>query len=162
QGCGVLDGAVSCYEHALRIKLGFVDAIHKLGNARRAQGHLAEAVAVYGEGLRFEPEHAQLHLSRAFCWLQMGGFERGWPEYEWRLTCSEYALPAFPRPLWDGSPLRGRGILLYADHGLGDALQFIRFAPLVHERGGRVILACRRPIARLLARCRGVDSVVSE
>src|SRR5262249_20782906 len=88
--------------------------------------------------------------------------ERGWPEYEWRLTCSEYALPAFPRPLWDGSPLRGRGILLYADHGLGDALQFIRFAPLVHERGGRVILACRRPIARLLARCCAVDSVVSE
>src|SRR5690348_18196853 len=51
-----------------------------------------------------------------------------------------------------GAPLEGRAILLYAEHGLGDALQFIRYAPLVQERGGRVIVTCRRTLARLLAR----------
>ena len=65
-------------------------------------------------------------------------------------------------PLWDGGSLVGRTILLYADHGFGDSLQFIRYAPLVKDRGGRVIAACQKPIARLLASCPGVDAVFAE
>ena len=90
----------------------------------------------------------------------MGDFERGWPEYEWRLKVSQYAIPSFRQPLWDGSPLDGRTILLHADHGLGDAIQFVRYVPLVRQRGGRVILQCCRPLARLLASSPGIDRVV--
>jgi hypothetical protein len=64
--------------------------------------------------------------------------------------------------MWDGTRLDGRTILLYADHGIGDTIQFIRFAPLVQARGGRVVVACRRPLARLLARCPGIDGVITE
>jgi hypothetical protein len=92
----------------------------------------------------------------------MGDFARGWPEHEWRLRCPGTSPPSFPRPAWDGAPLDGRAILLYAEHGLGDALQFIRYAPLVQERGGRVIVTCRRTLARLLATCRRVEQVVAE
>jgi hypothetical protein len=92
----------------------------------------------------------------------MGDFERGWPEYEWRLHCKEYAIPAFKQPRWDGAPLQGRSILLYAEYGFGDTIQFIRYAPDVSERGGRVIVACKKPIARLVASCPGVEQVVAE
>ena len=100
------------------------------------QGRLAESVSCYEQALRLKPDNPQMHLSRSLSWLQMGDFERGWPEYEWRLKCKEYAIPSFAQPRWDGTPLEGRTILLYADHGLGDTLQFIRYAPLVQERGG--------------------------
>ena len=155
---------MACYRRSsFELKPVFFDAHNNLGNALRASGKLIESVASYNRALELQPDHAQVHLSRALCWLQMGDFERGWAEYEWRLKCKEFSIPAFRQPLWDGSPLDGRVILLYADHGLGDSLQFIfRYAPLVQERGGRVIVACQRPMARLLATCRGIDHVVAE
>jgi Tfp pilus assembly protein PilF len=159
---GQLELAVACYRRALDLNPAFVDAHNNLGNALRAQGKLAESVASYERALQFQPDHAQVRLSRALCWLQMGDFERGWPEYEWRLQCPEYSIPAFHQPLWDGSELGGRTILLYADHGLGDSLQFIRHAPQVTARGGRVIVACQLPLARLIATCAGVERVIPE
>ena len=159
---GDLEGAVACYRRAIEIDPNYFDAYNNLGNGLRAQGHLAESVSCYEKALELKPGDPQMHLNRALAWLQMGDFERGWPEYEWRLKCKEYAIPAFQQPQWDGAPLEGRTILLYADHGLGDTLQFIRYAPLVKERGGHVIVACRKPIARLVASCPGVQQVIPE
>jgi Tfp pilus assembly protein PilF len=159
---GNLDAAVACYQRAIQIDPSFFDAHNNLGNGLRAQGHLASSVSCYEQALRLKPEDPQIHLSRALSWLQMGDFKRGWAEYEWRLQCKEYAIPAFEKPLWDGRSLSGRTILLYADHGLGDTLQFIRYAPLVRERGGRVIVACQKKIARLIASCAGVEQIVVE
>ncbi len=116
----------------------------------------------YDQALNLKPDFAQVHLSRSLLRLQMGDFAQGWSEYEWRFQCKEYAIPPFPQPLWDGSRLDDRTILLYADHGLGDTLQFVRYAPLVCERGGRVLVACRKPLARILASCPGVSRVISE
>ena len=159
---GQLDLAVAAYRQALQLKPAYFDALNNLGNVLRAQGRLTESVATYERALQVKPDDPQVRLSRALCWLQMGDFERGWAEYEWRLKCKEFSIPAFRQPLWDGSPLEGRAILLYADHGLGDSIQFIRYAPTVKARGGRVIVACQQPLARLLATCPGIDQVVAE
>ncbi len=159
---GQLDLAVASYRQALQLKPAYFDALNNLGNALRAQGKLTESVASYEQALEVKPDNPQVRMSRALCWLQMGDFERGWAEYEWRLKCREFSIPAFRQPLWDGSPLDGRPILLYADHGLGDAIQFIRYAPMVKARGGRVIVACRQPLARILATCAGIDQVFAE
>src|SRR5262249_16046235 len=157
-----LEDAVACYRQALHLQPDLVDAHHNLGNALRAQGRLAEALACYDHALRLRPDHAQVHLSCSLNRLQMGDFERGWAEYECGWGVREFPRPHFPQPVWDGTPLRGRTILLYADHGLGDTIQFIRYAPLIQDRGGLVMVACPKPLARLLAGCRGIERVVAE
>jgi Tfp pilus assembly protein PilF len=159
---GKLNEAEACYRYALALKPDNPDTHHNLGNLLRASGCLAEAMTCYDQALKLKPDFAQVHLSRSLLRLQMGDFEQGWSEYEWRFQCKEYAIPPFRQPLWDGSRLDDRTILLYADHGLGDTLQFVRYAPLVCERGGRVLVACRKPLARILASCPGVSRVISE
>ena len=157
---GELDEALECYQKAVRLEPEYTEACTNLGNALLSQGRMAEAMGSYDQALERKPDHAEVHMNRALTWLGMGDFAKGWPEYEWRLKVSQYAIPSFRQPRWDGSPLDGRTILLHADHGLGDAIQFIRYAPLVRQRGGRVILQCCRPLARLLASSPGLDRVV--
>jgi len=129
---GNLDGAVACYQRAVQIDPNFFDAHNNLGNGLRAQGNLALSVSCYEQAMKLKPDNPQIYLSRAMSWLQMGDFERGWDEFEWRLKCKEYAIPAFEQPLWDGGSLEGRTILLYADHGWG-----IRFNLFVMRRLSR-------------------------
>jgi Tfp pilus assembly protein PilF len=162
QDQGKLDDAIACYHQAIEKKPDYLDAHNNLGNALRSQRRMSEALASYNEALRINPDHAYVHLSRALLWLQTGDFERGWAEFEWRLKCKDYAIPAFPCPMWDGSILNSQTILVYGDHGLGDTLQFIRYAPLVQDRGGRVVAAVRKPVARIVASCPGVAQVVSD
>jgi hypothetical protein len=119
-------------------------------------------VVCYQRALSLKPDYAAAHNNLGIAWLLMGNFQQGWPEYEWRWKCTELKLPSYRQPLWDGSPLKGRTILLLSEQGLGDTLQFIRFAPLLTRSGGRVIVTCRRALARLLASCPGIASVVAE
>src|SRR5262249_19290790 len=87
---------------------------------------------------------------------------QGWPEYEWRWQRKQTPARPFRQPRWDGSPLEGRTILLYSEQGLGDTIQFIRYAPLVKERGGRLIVECPWMLASLFQTCCGIDLVLAE
>src|SRR5207302_4380262 len=111
---------------------------------------------------QLRPDYAAAHMGRALMLLALGKFEEGWPEYEWRWKCKEFSTPPYQQPLWDGSPLDGRTILLHAEQGLGDTLQFIRYAPLVKERGGRVVVACQAALVPLLANCPGMDRLIAD
>lgn len=162
QSLGELEQSLDCYRRAIQSKPDHIDAHICLGNALQSLGRLPEAIASHDEAVRLAPDHPQAHAYRALAWLLTGDFERGWVEHEWRSRCPGYAVPPIPRPLWDGSPLNGRPILLYADHGLGDALQFVRYAREVERRGGRPIVACVKPLARILATCPGVWKVAPE
>ncbi len=162
QAQGKHDEAITCYRRALHFKPDYHAAYDHLGLVLHAQGRLAEAVDCYGQALRLAPEYAVAHMNRALAWLQMGDFARGWVEYEWRWRCPEHPVPDLAAPVWDGTPLDGRTILLRAEQGLGDTLQFIRYARLVEHQGGRVVVSCPGSLARLLARTPGVDRVVPE
>ena len=96
--------------------------------------------------------------------LLTGDFERGWAEYEWRWKTKEQSFQrrSFSQPLWDGQALAGRTILLHAEQGLGDTIQFVRYVPLVKERGGRVVVECQPPLLPLLADCPGIDEIVAK
>ena len=158
-----LDEAMASYQQALRLKPDYPEAHNNLGIVLEKQGRLDEAVACYQQALHLKPDYPEAHWNRSLAWLQMGRFEQGWPGYEWRWKCKEFgSLPPFHPPLWDGSPLDGRTILVHAEQGLGDTLQFIRYAPLVHQRGGRIILVCQPPLIGLLTRSPGVERLVAQ
>ena len=159
---GKLDEAVVCYRRALELKPDMVEAHNNLGNALMAAGKLDEAIACYRRALELEPDYAEAHSNRSLASLLMGNFEDGWPEYDWRWKANNFVQPVFSQPLWDGRPLEGRSILLYAEQGLGDTLHFVRYAAQVKQRGGSVVVQCPRPLLSLLRSCAGIDQLVAE
>jgi Tfp pilus assembly protein PilF len=162
QAQGMLEEAAACYRRALKHEPDYAGAYDHLGLALQAQGRLEEAVQAHNQAIRLAPSLAEPHLNRAMAWLQMGDFERGWNEHEWRSRLVSSGIRSFDQPVWNGASLEGRTILLHAERGLGDAIQFIRYARLVKPRGGRVLVSCQRPLARIVASCKGVDGVSEE
>jgi len=148
---GRLDEAVACYQQALRINPHFAEVCNNLGEALKELGQLDEALANFDQALQLKPGFAEPRWNRSLLWLLLGDFAKGWSEYEWRWTQANMPRRSFPQPLWDGSALDGRTILLDAEQGLGDTLHFIRYVPLVRERGGNVIVECQPALLRLLA-----------
>jgi hypothetical protein len=107
-------------------------------------------------------EASEAHFGLAAALLLQGRFAEGWPEYEWRLKGKDQPKRDLRSPAWDGSDLNGRSILLLTEQGMGDTLQFIRYAKIVKERGGVVTLGCPEPLIRLLSSCPYLDRVASE
>jgi tetratricopeptide (TPR) repeat protein len=134
-----------------------------LGNILMADGRVDEALKNYDRALAIHPEFAAAHGNRSMALLLKGDFERGWEEYEWRWQSDTFtsAKREFPKPLWDGTPLGGRTILLHTEQGMGDAIQFARYLPMVAERGGKIILACQSELVRLFNTLPGPERVVS-
>ena len=151
---------MECYRRALELRPDYSLAFNNLGNVYKDQGKLDEAIACYNQAVRMNPDAAVSHWNRAQAWLQSGDYERGWAEFEWRFQCGIARPRSFPHPLWDGTLLEGRTILLHCEQGFGDALQFVRYAPLVKERGGRVLLECPPRLHRLFGEVAGVDRLL--
>jgi tetratricopeptide (TPR) repeat protein len=124
-----------------------------------------EALASFSRALMLRPDFAGAHNNEALCRLLIGDFERGWQKHEWRWQADQLANERrhFPQPLWLGSgELAGRTILLHAEQGFGDTLQFSRYVPLVAARGARVILEVQRPLQDLMRTLAGAAQVVSQ
>jgi hypothetical protein len=146
---------------ALLLDFNLAGAHANLGTTFFLMGRLAEAEATYNETLQRHPDNAEVHWNRSLLWLMQGDFTRGWPEYEWRWRRRDAVQRNFYAVPWDGSPLAGRTILLYAEQGMGDTLQFIRYASLVKRRGGTVIVESQPPLVKFLSACPGIDRVVA-
>jgi tetratricopeptide (TPR) repeat protein len=159
---GKLAEAVSSFQEALRLQPGYIEAHNNLGYTFRNQGRFTEALACFEKTLQLNPEHAGAHHNRSLIKLLRGELEEGWAEYEWRWKCPEFTLPPFRKPLWDGSDFTGKRILLHTEQGIGDSLQFVRYALLVKARGGTVWLACPQNLVQLLSTCKGIDRVLAK
>lgn len=157
---GCLPEARAATLEALRLRPDFAEAHNNLGNAYHAQGQLEEALACFERSIELKPGYADPHLNRALVWLSLGRWDEGWAEYEWRWKLGSVQRRVFRQPLWDGSPLAGRTILLHTEQGLGDTLNFIRYATLVRSLGGRVVVLAPKPLLPLLTSCQGVDRLV--
>jgi tetratricopeptide (TPR) repeat protein len=158
--------AIACYQRALELNSGLTDSWSGLGSALTEQhlrsaaekdSPLEGAAACYRRAIQLEQNNAGIHYNLALLLLLMGHWEEGWREYEWRWKTKDYGRLDFPQPRWAGEPLAGKTILIYSEQGLGDTLQFVRYAPLVQERGGRVILVCQPQLRSLLSRSPGID-----
>ena len=162
----LLEEAAACYHQALALKPDYVEAHYNLGNALLDQGKLAGAIACFRQALALKPNYVDAHLSLGLAFLSAGDLSSGFTECEWRWRVKQFQRECagliLPEPFWDGSDLNGRTILLYAEQGFGTTIQFIRYAPVVARRGGRVIVACQPELVRMLASASGITRVVSE
>ncbi len=158
---GDLDDAMVECRRALDLQPACAAAHNNLGNALRELGRYAEAEANYRRALEIEPDLGEAQFNYAVLLLLRGDYERAWPLYESRRHEVGHVPRQFPQPAWTGEPLAGRRVLIHAEQGFGDAIQFVRYAGLIAESGGEVIVECPRPLAKLFRTATGVHQVVA-
>jgi len=159
---GRLAEAEEHLRQALTLKADYAEAHNNLGVVLVKARRLPEALAAYERALRHKRDYAEAHLNRALAWLAIGDFRRGWVEYEWRWRAPGFQELRCPQPRWDGGLLDGKTILLWAEQGLGDTFQFVRYAALLRQRGARVVLRAPRALHPLLSRTPGIDQLFGE
>jgi tetratricopeptide (TPR) repeat protein len=148
------DDAIECYDRALAIKPDFVAALVNRGAAQAALGGREEALRSFKEALMIQPDDVQGNLQLGLCLLAMGQLEKGFTAYEWRWRDKTSGLVVrrldFPR--WvGGEDLTGKSVFVYAEQGLGDVIQFSRFALQLSELGAKVTLEVSATALPLLA-----------
>lgn len=145
---------------ALGIRPSFPEASLNLGFLLEQEGDAAGATQSYRDAIAASPDFAEAHFNYALQLLLRGDYRRGWQEYEWRTRRpdQEQWRPHAGRDRWDGAALEGRVILLYAEQGFGDVIQFVRYATLVAERGGKVIVTGQPKLKALLGSVPGVSA----
>ncbi len=164
---GDFDRAVELYDRVIATKPDLANAHSNRGASLAALNRMNEALADFDMAIAIRPEHAEAHFGRAITWLSQGDFARGWPEFEWRWeTPNGRALRArkgFLQPPWLGaSNIAGKTILLYSERGLGDTLQFCRFAKWVSDFGATVLLQVQEPLLEVLAQLEGVSQLLAD
>lgn len=158
--CGKQALAEASYRQALAGRPDYPEAHNNLGLALGLQGHHDSAMQHFNRALELAPQFADAHSNRAQLRLLLGDLQGGWSEYEWRHRLASWTLPALALPRWSGEVVPGTTVLLRAEQGFGDTLQFIRFALPLQRSGLRVVVECQPALASLLARVEGVDAVV--
>jgi len=152
-----LEAAIAAFDRALAIAPGYVKAHNNRGLALRALNRHPEALASYGRAIGLDKDFAEAHLNAAHALLTLGDFAQGFAAYEWRWKIAATAPQrrTFRQPLWLGTPpAAGKTILLHAEQGLGDTIQFARYAKVLARAGAKVVLEVAPPLQELLA---GID-----
>ena len=152
--------ALKYYLQALEINPNLYAVMYNFGYTLKKMGHIQEAMAVYQKILEKKPDYAHAHFSLALSYLTLGDWKQGWPAYEWRWAVYKESPKKFDSPIWDGSDLHGKTILVYAEQGIGDTFQFIRYTQQLKEKGAHVIFQTQNVLAQLLSNCPYLDSVI--
>jgi tetratricopeptide (TPR) repeat protein len=147
------DQALKQFDLAIARRLDYFEAFNHRAVALQAMGDLSASLADYARAIAINPDDAQIRLHQAMALLMTGDYRNGWLAYEWRWRTSNAKIRqrVFFQPLWLGAePLGNRTILLHAEQGLGDTLQFSRYVPLLVERGARVLLEVPASLLQLM------------
>ena len=157
-----VDEAIILFRKAIDSKPTFGEAHLNLGLAYRSQMRLAEAIPAVREGVRLCPDLAEAHAGLGELLLLDGQLEEGFREYDWRSRMAEFPSPRrdFTSPRWDGVFRPGLTLLVHDEQGVGDTMQFVRFAQIAQARGARVIVECNTQLTRLLTGMPGVHQVI--
>ena len=162
QDQGMPEAALPLYEELLSRYPGHADGHNNRGNALLALNRVREARASYQAAIELQRNHAEAHWNLALLYLLTGDYANGWREYDWRLLRDPAAIPDFKQPFWDGAGFTGKTLLIHAEQGLGDTIQFVRYARMAKQRGGTVFFLSPKPLAGLVSGCAGIDEVFGE
>ncbi|MDR3529584.1 MAG: tetratricopeptide repeat-containing glycosyltransferase family protein [Rhodopila sp.] len=159
-----VEEAEGLFRRALALGVDPARGKSNLSLALMEQVRPEEAELCCREALATRPDHAEARANLALALLMMGRLEEGWREYEsrWEVEAMGAPAPVLSQPRWIGQPLHGETIVLYAEQGFGDTLQFCRYAPMVAAAGGRVVLVVPKALRRLITTLDGVAQVLSE
>jgi tetratricopeptide (TPR) repeat protein len=156
--------AIAAYDRAIALVPGYVKAHNNRGNALRALNRNREALASYAKAIASEKDFADAHLNEAHALLTLGDFARGFPAYEWRWKVADIAphRRTFRQPLWLGErAIGGKTILLHAEQGFGDTIQFVRYAKPLARSGANVVLEVPPALKDLMADIDGAAHVLA-
>jgi tetratricopeptide (TPR) repeat protein len=162
-GLGRPEDALALLVQAVHRQPDMAPAHNSLGTAHYILRQWRDAAAAFARAIALDPDFAQARENLAQTRFQLGDYRTGWPDYEWRWKNPANALTkiTFNQPEWDGAPLGGRTLLLHAEQGFGDSIQFLRFADAIKKQDGRVILACQSELVDLFDGTCQLDQVVS-
>jgi tetratricopeptide (TPR) repeat protein len=154
--------AVESYDRALAMRPHHAEALSNRGGALQELRRFADALESYNRALEIRPDYAEAQWNKALLLLLNGSFADGWWGYESRRKMPGWTSRNFNGPEWSGNSLAGKRLLLYAEQGFGDTIQFARYAPLAAARGARVILEVQPLLKSLLRTLNGVEAVVAK
>ncbi len=150
---GDLAGARAALQEAIRLDPCHAAAWCNLGTVENDAGDDKAAIASFERTTAIDPQHIDGHVFRGVRLLRSGRFAEGWAEYEWRLRQRNGPRVdrGFAVPMWRGESFAGRRLLIHAEQGLGDTIQFMRYLPLVQARGSEIVFEVQPPLRRLIA-----------
>lgn len=157
QRTGRFNCAETMFKRAIELNPRLSPAYANLSTLFSATGRLPEAFDCSEKLLKLSPADPAAHLLSANLHLLTGQFQRGWEEYEWRFRGSQNLSRSSDKPRWTGQDPAGKRILLHAEQGFGDTIQFIRYVPIIESLGAQVIVECQAELIDLFTGVGGAD-----
>lgn len=164
QGQGLFEKAYQCYDMALKIDPRLTSAINNMGVAHREEGRLDKAHTYFRNAMKIDPSDPESYWNEAITYLLEGRLMEGWQLYEWRFRKKDCPVidRKFSNLRWTGASIQDKTILLCAEQGLGDTVQFIRYAPLIAEKGAKVVVECQKELVSLVQTVKGIGEVIEK
>ena len=156
--------ALIMYQHAIELRPLLDSALYNVGYILKQQGYINQAIEVFNKVLEIAPNNNKAHYNLGLCHLILGNLQVGLQEYEWRWEASNTEKPFFGKaPYWDGSQLNGKHLLITCEQDLGDIIQFVRYAEILHQQGAHISLVVQQPIKNfLLDSCKYIDTFIEQ
>jgi tetratricopeptide (TPR) repeat protein len=146
---GKLREAQASFERAVKLAPDNANYYLSLGVCHYDQGTLLDAIACYQRALRLSPGDAMAHFNTGLARLALGELSQGWHEFEFRQQFESLVRRRYALPLWTGESMPAGALLVHAEQGFGDALQFVRYVPLLVQRGIQVVLDAHQELVSL-------------
>ncbi|HXJ02835.1 MAG TPA: FkbM family methyltransferase, partial [Micropepsaceae bacterium] len=152
EGMNRLNEALASYDRAILLHSLYPEAFHNRGNTLKALKRLDDALTSYDQALALKSDFADAYYGRGLAGLVIGRYREAWPDHEWRWKTRGFPSrpPKFNAPVWQGENLTGRRIVVFAEQGMGDVIQFARYLPLLVRRGAAVTFFSPAGLVRLL------------
>ncbi len=158
------DEALASLDRAIALQPDHAAAYNNRGLVLQELGRPDDAVASFARTIALRPDYAEAYVNQSVALLQLGRFAQGWPLYEWRKKTEQpFGDRSFAQPLWLGKDdISNRTLFVHWEQGLGDTIQFARFAKQVRARGANVVMSVQAPLYRLLAQMNPDVRVINE